>query len=200
MDETRLVQAARAGELAAFNQLVLSYQGMAYNVAYRVMGDPDAAADAAQDAFIKAYKALDSLRGESFRAWLMRIVTNTCYDQLRAKQRRPATSLDDLLAETEDHSWRLAEPGEGPDEHAEREELSRLLQWAIQQLPDDQRAVVVLSDVEGLSYDEIALATGAQLGTVKSRLSRARAKLRDLLQQQQELLPHRYRLSTEPSH
>lgn len=200
MDEMRLVQAARAGELTAFNQLVLSYQGMAYNVAYRVMGDADAAADATQDAFIKAYKALDSFRGESFRAWLLRIVTNTCYDQLRAKQRRPASSLDDLLDETEDRSWRLAEPGERPDERAEREELSRLLQWAIQQLPEDQRAVVVLSDIEGLSYDEIALATGTQLGTVKSRLSRARAKLRDLLQQQQELLPHRYRLSSETIH
>ncbi len=199
MDEMRLVQAARAGELAAFNQLVLSYQGLAYNVAYRVMGDPDAAADATQDAFIKAYKALDSFRGESFRAWLMRIVTNTCYDQLRAKQRRPASSLDDMLAES-DHTWRLAEPGERPDERAEREELSRLLQWAIRQLPEDQRAVVVLSDIEGLSYDEIAVATGTQLGTVKSRLSRARAKLRDLLQQQQELLPQRYRLSSETIH
>ncbi len=199
MDEIRLVQAARSGELAAFNQLVLSYQGLAYNVAYRVMGDPDAAADATQDAFIKAYKALDSFRGESFRAWLMRIVTNTCYDQLRAKQRRPASSLDDMLAES-DHTWRLAEPGERPDERAEREELSRLLQWAIRQLPEDQRAVVVLSDIEGLSYDEIAVATGTQLGTVKSRLSRARAKLRDLLQQQQELLPQRYRLSSETIH
>lgn len=199
MDEMHLVQAARAGELAAFNQLVLSYQGLAYNVAYRVMGDPDAAADATQDAFIKAYKALDSFRGESFRAWLMRIVTNTCYDQLRAKQRRPASSLDDMLAES-DHTWRLAEPGERPDERAEREELSRLLQWAIHQLPEDQRAVVVLSDIEGLSYDEIAIATGTQLGTVKSRLSRARAKLRDLLQQQQELLPQRYRLSSETIH
>lgn len=199
MDESRLVQAARAGELAAFNQLVLSYQSLAYNVAYRVMGDPDAAADATQDAFIKAYKALNSFRGESFRAWLLRIVTNTCYDQLRAKQRRPASSLDDMLTDP-DHSWRLAEPGERPDERAERQELSQLLQWAIHQLPEDQRAVVVLSDIEGLSYDEIALVTGTQLGTVKSRLSRARAKLRDLLQQQQELLPHRYRLSSEPIH
>lgn len=198
MDEMRLVQAARAGELAAFNQLVLNYQGLAYNVAYRVMGDPDAAADATQDAFIKAYKALGTLRGESFKAWLLRIVTNTCYDQLRSWQRRPAASLDDMLADNE-HTWRLAEPGERPEEYAERLELHKALQWALGQLPEDQRVVVVLSDIEGLSYEEIATITGVQLGTVKSRLSRARARLRELLQQRQELLPSRYRLTAEPT-
>ncbi len=197
MDEMRLVQAARAGELAAFNQLVLNYQGLAYNVAYRVMGDPDAAADATQDAFIKAYKALDGLRGESFKAWLLRIVTNTCYDHLRSRQRRPAASLDEMLADNE-HTWRLAEPGERPEEYAERLELHKALQWALSQLSEDQRVVVVLSDVEGLSYEEIATTTGVQLGTVKSRLSRARSRLRELLQQRQELLPSRYRLTAEP--
>ncbi len=193
IDETRLIAAARNGEVAAFNQLVLQYQGLAYNVAYRVLGDADAAADATQDSFIKAYKALESLRGESFKAWLLRIVTNTCYDQLRSVQRRPTHNLDDLLTEPE-HTWRLVEPGERPDEAAERLELSHMLQWAINQLPEEQRLVVILSDVEGLSYEEIADAMGTSLGTVKSRLSRARAKLRDLLQQRQELLPHRYRL------
>ena len=196
IDETRLVTAARNGEVAAFNQLVLQYQGLAYNVAYRVLGDSDAAADATQDAFIKAYKALDSMRGESFKAWLLRIVTNTCYDQLRAAQRRPTHNLDDVLTEPE-HTWRLVHPGERPEEAAERLELSRMLQWAINQLPDEQRLVVILSDVEGLSYEEIAESMGTSLGTVKSRLSRARAKLRDLLQQRQELLPRRYRLIGE---
>jgi len=196
IDDTRLVTAARSGEVAAFNQLVLQYQGLAYNVAYRVLGDSDAAADATQDAFIKAYKALDGLRGESFKAWLLRIVTNTCYDQLRAAKRRPTYNLDDVLTEPE-HTWRLVEPGERPEEAAERLELSRMLQWAINQLPEEQRLVVILSDVEGLSYEEIAESMGTSLGTVKSRLSRARAKLRDLLQQRQELLPRRYRLIGE---
>jgi RNA polymerase sigma-70 factor (ECF subfamily) len=196
MDEKHLVTAARRGELAAFNQLVLCYQSVAYNVAFRIMGDAEAAADATQDAFLKAYRALDSFRGESFKAWLLRIVTNTCYDQLRARQRRPSSGLEDLVEDVE-HTWRLAETGESPDEYAERVELNRVLQWALTQLPPDQRTVVVLSDIEGLSYEEIATVMNIRLGTVKSRLSRARARLRDLLQQHQELLPARYRLSNE---
>lgn len=194
----QLVAAAQAGELAAFNQLVLSYQSLAYNVAYRVMGNPDGAADATQDAFVKAYKALGSFRGENFKAWLLRIVTNTCYDHLRAIKRKPTSNLDDALINPE-HTWRMLDPGERPDEQAERGELGRFLQWSINQLPHDQRTVVVLSDVQGLSYDEIAEIMGTSLGTVKSRLSRARAKLRDLLQQNQELLPKRYRLTSEPA-
>lgn len=196
MDEKHLVSAARRGELAAFNQLVLRYQSVAYNVAFRIMGDAEAAADATQDAFLKAYRGLDGFRGESFKAWLLRIVTNTCYDQLRARQRRPSSGLEDIVEDVE-HTWRLAEAGESPDEYAERVELNRVLQWALAQLPPDQRTVVVLSDIEGLSYEEIAAVMNIRLGTVKSRLSRARARLRDLLQQHQELLPFRYRLSNE---
>jgi RNA polymerase sigma-70 factor (ECF subfamily) len=196
MDEKQLVIAARRGELAAFNQLVLRYQSVAYNVAFRIMGDTEAAADAAQDAFLKAYRALEGFRGESFKAWLLRIVTNTCYDHLRARQRRPSTGLEDVTEDVE-HTWRFAEAGESPDEYAERVELNRVLQWALTQLPPDQRTVVVLSDIEGLSYEEIAGVMNIRLGTVKSRLSRARARLRELLQQHQELLPARYRLSGE---
>jgi len=196
MDDKHLVIAARRGELAAFNQLVLHYQSVAYNVAFRIIGDAEAAADATQDAFLKAYRALDGFRGESFKAWLLRIVTNTCYDHLRARQRRPSTGLEDVTEDVE-HTWRFAEAGESPDEYAERVELNRVLQWALAQLPPDQRTVVVLSDIEGLSYEEIAIVMNIRLGTVKSRLSRARARLRELLQQHQELLPARYRLSSE---
>jgi RNA polymerase sigma-70 factor (ECF subfamily) len=123
----------------------------------------------------------------------MRIVTNACYDQLRVKQRRPTSSLDDLPVES-DHSPYLHDPAEKPDEFVERQELNHMIQVAISTLPVEQRVVVVLSDVQGLSYQEIAQATGLSLGTVKSRLSRGRAKLRDYLVQQRELLPSRYRL------
>ncbi|HBY92866.1 MAG TPA: RNA polymerase subunit sigma-24 [Chloroflexi bacterium] len=194
IDEAKLVTAAQRGELPAFNQLVLHYQGLAYNVAYRVMGTQDGAADATQDAFLKAYKGLQSFRGGNFKSWLLRIVTNTCYDHLRALKRRPTTDLDDLLVDP-DHNWRVLDPAEGPAEHAERLELADLLQWAIAQLPPDQRAVVVLSDIQGLSYEEIAEVMDTSLGTVKSRLSRARAKLRHSLQTRQELLPLQYRLT-----
>jgi len=193
MDEQQLIAAAQSGELPAFNQLVLKYQSLAYNVAYRIVGNADAAADVTQDSFLKAYKALGSFRGLSFKSWLLRIVTNTCYDYLRAAKRKPTSNLDDTLANPE-HTWRMLDPGETPEEHAERLELGKHLQWAIEQLPPDQRTVVVLSDIQGFSYEEIAQTMDISLGTVKSRLSRARAKLRDSLQARQELLPRRYRL------
>jgi RNA polymerase sigma-70 factor (ECF subfamily) len=193
MDEQALIASARKGDARAFNQLVMLYQSMAYNVAYRILSDPDAAADATQDAFLSAFKAMRKFRGGSFKAWLLRIVTNACYDQLRVKKRRPATSLDDLPVES-DHTHYLRDPAEQPGQYVERRELNQMIQKAISTLPVEQRVVVVLSDVQGLSYQEIAQATGLSLGTVKSRLSRGRAKLRDHLVQQRELLPTRYRL------
>ncbi|MGD9145630.1 MAG: sigma-70 family RNA polymerase sigma factor [Anaerolineae bacterium] len=193
MDEQALIASAREGDVRAFNQLVMLYQSMVYNVAYRILSDPDAASDATQDAFLSAFKAMGKFRGGSFKAWLLRIVTNACYDQLRVKQRRPTSSLDDLPVES-DHSPYLHDPAEKPDEFVERQELNHMIQVAISTLPVEQRMVVVLSDVQGLSYQEIAQATGLSLGTVKSRLSRGRAKLRDYLVEQRELLPSRYRL------
>lgn len=193
MDEQTLIAPARKGDARAFNQLVLLYQSMVYNLAYRILGDPDAAADATQDAFISAFKAMRKFRGGSFKAWMLRIVTNACYDQLRVKQRRPSESLDDLPVE-QDYVSYMRDPGEQPPEYVERQELNRTIQDAIRELPAEQRIVVVLSDVQGLSYQEIAQVAGLSLGTVKSRLSRGRAKLRDYLLQRGELLPSRYRL------
>lgn len=193
MDEQALIASARKGDARAFNQLVLLHQSMVYNVAFRILGEPDAAADATQDAFLSAFKAVRSFRGGSFKAWLLRIVTNSCYDQLRVKKRRPTDSLDDLDVE-EDHIRSLRDPADGPDELVERQQLNQAIQAGIHSLPLEQRTVVVLSDVQGLNYEEIALATGLSLGTVKSRLSRGRAKLRDYLLDQRELLPARYRL------
>jgi RNA polymerase sigma factor (sigma-70 family) len=193
MDEQALIASARKGDARAFNQLIVHYQSMVYNLAYRILGDVDAASDATQDAFLSAFKAIDKFRGGSFKAWLLRIVTNSCYDQLRVKQRRPTDSLEDLSVET-DHSYYLRDSAELPHEYIERQELNRAIMLGIQTLPMDQRTVLVLSDIQGLNYQEIAEATGLSLGTVKSRLSRARAKLRDYLCQQGELLPAQYRL------
>jgi len=193
MDEQALIASARKGDVRAFNQLILLYQSMVYNLAYRILSDPDAAADATQDAFLSAFKSMRKFRGGSFKAWLLRIVTNACYDQLRIKQRRPTSSLDDLPVEA-DHTYYLHDPAEQPDEFVERQELNCVIQTGISTLPVEQRMVLVLSDVQGLSYQEIAKTMGLSLGTVKSRLSRGRAKLRDYLWQQGELLPARYRL------
>jgi RNA polymerase sigma-70 factor (ECF subfamily) len=192
-DEPALIAAAQRGDLPAFNQIILHYQGLAYNVAYRILGDGDSASDATQDGFIKAFQRLNQYRGGSFKAWLLRIVTNTCYDILRAHKRRPTTSLE-KEDEDPEHDGRLQDPAERPDAYVLRHELAVAIQAAIGKLPPDQRATLVLSDIEGLDYQEIADATGVALGTVKSRLSRARARLRDLLLAQGELLPARYRL------
>ena len=192
MDESQLIVAAQNGDLPAFNQLVLKYQSLAYNVAYRILGDPDLAADAGQDAFIKAYKALRSFHGGSFKPWMLRIVTNTCYDYLRTSKRKPSNSLDDELEKGE-YNPRFHDPGEGPASYLERKELNQAIQRAISQLSDDHRTVITLVDIQGLSYEEAAETLNISLGTVKSRISRGRAKLRNILQEYQELLPERYR-------
>jgi RNA polymerase sigma-70 factor (ECF subfamily) len=193
MDEPALVDAARGGDRDAFNQLVVHYQSLAYNVAYRILGDPDAAADATQEAFLSAYRAMARFRGGSFRSWVLRIVTNACYDQLRAKKRRPTTSLD-ADPDLDWEEWTVDE-GERPEEFVERQSLSQVIQKGLATLPDDQRMVIVLSDIQGLRYGEIAETLGVSLGTVKSRLNRGRRKLRDFMQENRELLPARYRLT-----
>jgi RNA polymerase sigma-70 factor (ECF subfamily) len=197
MDEIRVIKEAQKGSLSAFNQLIMAYQGTAYNLAYRVIGNSDAAADACQDAFIKAYKAIAQYQGGSFKGWLLRIVTNTCYDHIRYKSRRPATSLEDLVENPDDHSSKLVSESERPEEQVLRRELHDVIQMGINQLPEDQRIVVVLSDIQGMAYQEIAEIIDEPLGTVKSRLSRGRGRLRDYLIKQQELLPTQYRLKSE---
>ena len=190
--EETLIARARDGDFDAFNELILTYQNLAYSIAYRTLQESESAADAVQESLIKAFRSLETFRGGNFRAWLSRIVTNTCYDTLRSWQRKPTESLDDLPVEA-DYSVQLIDHSESPHQHAERSELNALLESGINKLPDDQRMVVVLCDVHGFSYEEISEMTGVAMGTVKSRLSRARLKLRDILQQQPELLPATFR-------
>jgi RNA polymerase sigma-70 factor (ECF subfamily) len=199
MDEAALIQASRQGDLDAFNRLVLNYQDMLYSQAYRMMGDPALAEDATQEAFISAYKNLGSYRGGSFKAWLLRIVTNASYDELRRQKRRPTTPLepmDEDDEEIESPHW-LADPGESPEEAAERTELGRALQRCLNNLPSDFRSVVILVDIQGMDYTEAAQTVGKPLGTVKSRLARGRLRLRDCLQGFWELLPASFRLVEE---
>lgn len=192
MDELSLISAAKRGELAAFNQLVCEYQTLAYNVAYRILGDSDSASDACQDAFLSAYKNIRQLHGISFKAWLMRIVTNACYDLLRHRQRRPADSLDDLLDDPERGDL-LAAPDPSPESRALSHELEAAVMAGLQTLPEDQRVTLVLADVQDFDYQEVADIMRTSLGTVKSRLSRGRARLRDYLLGCGELLPDKYR-------
>lgn len=195
MDEAALIGAAQRGDVASFNQLVLAYQSLVYNVAYRILGEPAAAADATQDAFLSAFTHIGDYRGGSFKSWLLRTVTNACYDALRYKRRRPTASLEGNDDADAGRSLADVLPADDadPSDAAERSDLRRFIARAVLQLPPDQRITFVLSDVHGLSYEEIAEVMQVSLGTVKSRLSRARAKLRDALLAHQELLPEEFR-------
>lgn len=192
-DETALVARARAGELEAFNTLVRDHERLAYNVALRMLGEPDDAADVTQESFIAAYQHLAELRGP-FRPWLLRIVVNRCYDGLRKRSRRPL-SLDQLAA-----AGSLPAAGDAaadPEGIALGAELAGAIERSLQRLPPDRRAAVVLVDIQGLSYEEAAAALRVPVGTVRSRLSRGRGRLRDDLLAQRELLPSAYRQSVE---
>jgi len=195
-EEYQAVERAQNGDLGAFNQLVLTYQRLAFSVAYRMLQDEDAASDAVQDSFIKAYRALHTFRGGVFKSWLLRIVVNTCYDVLRARRRYVTDSLDEEPGENE-YAPQLIDGSESPHDHAERMEMSELIELGIRSLPADQRLALVLCDVHGYAYEEIAEITDANMGTVKSRISRARSRLRDFLLQKPELLPANLRPKRE---
>jgi len=196
MDEAALINDAQRGDLDAFNRLVLAYQDILYNTALRIMGDEDQAADATQEAFISAFRALNSYRGGSFKAWLLRTVTNACYDELRRKKRRPTAPLEPLTDdndEMETPRW-LADTSMSPEEKAEADELEHAIQHCLNALPLEFRTVVVMADIQELDYAEIASAIRSPLGTIKSRLARARLRLRECLQDFWELLPAKFRL------
>lgn len=196
MDEAALIAQAKAGDVQAYNRLVIQHQELAYNVARRIVGSPQTAEDVTQDAFIAAYQALDQFRGGSFKSWLLRIVTNRCYDVLRRHKRRPQSSIEELTEENESAPF-LRSAEETPEQHQQRAELAQAIERCLQALPADQRVATVLCDVEGYDYNDIARILSISLGTVKSRISRARSKLRDCLQKVSELLPRQYRLSIE---
>ncbi len=191
MDEIALIQEAQRGNVESFNTLILHYQANAFNLAYRLIGESEAAADATQEALIAAYNHLTQFRGGSFKSWLMRIVTNTCYDELRRRKRRPSLSLNDSADHAE---LQLVSHADNPETVTQQNALNRAIQDCLDGLPDEQRLVTVLCDVQGYDYQEIATIAGVSLGTVKSRISRARQRLRDCLQGAGELLPEAYRL------
>ncbi len=199
MDESALIRDAQHGSLDAFNTLVLHYQDMIFNTALRILGDDDQAADAAQDTFLSAFRNLKAFRGGSFKAWLLRTATNLCYDELRRRKRRPSIPLEletDEGEEMESPRW-LADPNLSPEQEAEADELEHAIQHCLDALPTEFRTVVVLADIQGLDYTEVAASVRVPLGTVKSRLARARLRLRECLQGFAELLPAVFRLEEQ---
>ncbi len=191
MEEQEFISRSQAGDVDAFNQLVERYQRLVYNLALRMLGNAETAEDATQDTFVSAYRAIGRFRGGSFKAWILRIAANSCRDKMRIARRALVTSLDDLMEEAGD--FITDDKTESPEDYAQRRELGRFLNEGLAHLPEDQRLVVILSDIQGLSYEEISQATSSSLGTVKSRLNRGRSRLRDFLLQRRELLPAEFR-------
>lgn len=180
IDEVRWVRDAQQGNVEAFNNLVERYQTYVFSVAYRTLGNPDDAADAVQDAFLSAFRAIGDFRGGSFKSWVTRIVVNACYDARRAARRRPATSMEAIIEEAGEAPW-ADTSAEDPEGLALSRAALATIEVALSELPKEQRLAVVLVDVEGLTYEEAAVAMDCALGTVRSRLARARARLRDAL-------------------
>lgn len=185
-DDDALAERARDGELDAFNLLVRRYERRVFGLCLGMLRSPAAAEDAAQDAMIAAWRALDGYRGGNFAAWLMRIASNRCRDELRRRKRRPSASLD-LMVEEHGDAWSPPDEGRSPELAALDAETGRVLLVALEQLPEEQRQAVLLSDVQGLAYREIAEAMDSSIGTVKSRLNRGRARMRQLLLESGEL-------------
>jgi RNA polymerase sigma-70 factor, ECF subfamily len=187
-DEARLIERSRSGDLQAFNAIVLAYQDRVFNLCLRMLGHRQSAEDATQEAFISAYRAVGRMRGGNVRAWLFRIASNTCIDEIRRRKRQPAISLEVDDASPEDsRPIDVADDVPGPEALALRSELGAALQAELLRLPDDQRLAIILCDIEGLDYGEIALAMNSSLGTVKSRISRARSRMREQLRGKREL-------------
>jgi len=178
-EDDHLVKSVRSGDLDAFNQLVLKYQDLAYNHANAMLGDGFLAEDATQEGFIKAFQNINSFRGGSFRAWLIRIVTNTVYDMLRKSKRQPTQPLfpeDENGEEIESVFW-LADSNTTVQETIERKEFASEIYQLLDELPEVSRNVLTLIDIYGMDYAEVAQALDIPIGTVKSRITRARLRM-----------------------
>jgi RNA polymerase sigma-70 factor (ECF subfamily) len=179
-----LLQRAREGDLDAFNDLVVLYQDLLFALVVRMVPDRDQASDAVQEAFFSAYRNMDGFRGGSVRSWLSRITINAAMDAQRLKKRRPA----DPYPELEDDTWQPpADPSADPVTTSLKAERHRALNQALAHITDDQRTAIVLYDVEGYDYAEIAGLTGVSVGTVKSRIHRGRLAMRGLLADRMDL-------------
>jgi len=196
VSEKTLIIAAQRGDLESFNLLILRYQNLLFGIALRLLNDEDAAADAVQEALISAFRRFDTFRGDSLRSWLARGVVNACYDEMRKKRRQHSVPLEQFNSDGEEieTSYWLVDPESDPERQFESFELESAIQSSLDKLAPIYRLMLVLVDIEGLSYEEAALAAHVPVGTVKSRLARARLQMQKSLQGVGELLPASYRV------
>ena len=198
INHVRLPLQDRSGATHCYNCAIEEFQTPAYNLSLRMLGDWALAEDSVQEAFASGYRAFHQFRGENLRGWMLRIVANVCRDMLRSRRSRPTVPLDPMPPDPDDLSPNPAaldipSTEESPEAHAERQELNRAIESGLASLSVDQRLAVTLVDVQGFSYEGAADVMGCSVGTVRSRLSRGRGRLRDYLRGAGELLPSRYR-------
>jgi RNA polymerase sigma-70 factor (ECF subfamily) len=186
--DEQLVLLSKDGQIAAFNSLVERYQRHVFNLCYRLLGQREAAEDATQETFLSAYRAIATLGGGSVRSWLLRIAANQSKDELRRRGRKDQAGSLDQIFDSLDAPIEVPDGARQPEEIAMNHEVSRTLQLALAELPFEQREAILLADVHGYRYEEIANMTGASEGTVKSRIHRGRTRLRELLSPRGELL------------
>ena len=183
-EELRLIRRVQAGETDAFEDLVRAHEKTVYNLALRMTGNPQDAEDMAQEAFLKAYRSLPEFRGESkFSVWLYRIVSNLCLDLLRARKRRPTQSMTLQDDEGEENQLEIPDEHFSPEKLLDRRLTRESVQRGLDALPDDARQILLLREIRGMSYEEIAETLGLEPGTVKSRIFRARKRLCAFLMQ-----------------
>jgi RNA polymerase sigma-70 factor (ECF subfamily) len=193
-EEKELIKAAQHGDLNAFNALILRYQNLLYGIALRMLNDEDTASDAVQEALISAFSKFRTFRGGSLRSWLARVTVNACYDEMRRKRRQREVPLEQFNMEgeeVEDLSW-MIDPAARPEERYDSYEMQIAIQESLNQLTPAYREALILVDIEGLSYEEASIAARVPVGTVKSRLARARLQIRCSLQGYKDLLPSQY--------
>lgn len=192
--EKQLLERAKNGDTGAFEQLIEGYQKKVFNIAFRMLGNYDDAGELAQEVFIKVYKSMKNFKEESsFSTWIYRITTNVCLDELRKRKNKKEVSIDEdikygdgeIKREIEDH-------GPTPETAAERNEVRKAVNDAIQSLSDEHKTMIVMRDIRGFSYEEIARMVSCPEGTVKSRISRARQALKEILKRKKELFNGEY--------
>lgn len=183
-DDEMLIERSRRGDCTAFDQLVSKHRQRAYQYAFRLTRDPEEAADVVAESFIRMFKALDNFKGDSaFTTWMYRIATNCFLDIRKKKRSKPAVSLEATVQTNDGEvTYQFEDHSASPHEEAERSEAMSAVQQAVEQLPDYQRAIIIMYHAEMQSYEEIAAALKLPIGTVKSRLNRARLSLRNLLE------------------
>ena len=184
IDENKLIERASGGDPAAFNRLMEIHEKRMYAVALRMCSNREDAQDCLQEAMLRIYRSIGGFKGQSsFGTWVYRITMNTCLDELRRKKNKQNTSLDNML----DQGWSPADDSSSPEKHAIQNELRKNIADSIRDLPEDMRSAIIMRDIHGYSYDEIADVLNVNVGTIKSRISRGREKLREKLSNFSEL-------------